>query len=143
VEHGQLLEDDRGRQRQPHHLLADRDRVLVEGVLLVGIGGGEVALRGAAVVALLVEQIGEEDEVVGIGIVGSDQLFVLARAPSRSPFWTQRWARRLISIAFSKLAVSPAQSFAGTNGLVSGVQCSMHRFQAAPGSRLQGGLKAL
>ena len=27
-------------------------------------------------------------------------------APSRSPAWRQRWARRLMSIAFSKLAFS-------------------------------------
>ncbi|TMQ71365.1 MAG: hypothetical protein E6K80_05805 [Candidatus Eisenbacteria bacterium] len=71
------LEHLRRRESEPHHLLADGDRVLVEAALLVRVRGREIAIDRARVVAALVQEIGEEDEVVWVAIGELDELLVL------------------------------------------------------------------
>src|SRR5207237_3799399 len=79
VEMGELLEDLRRGERQPHHLLADRDRVLEEAALLVERRRGEVTVDGPRHLTALEEQICEQDEVVGIAVGESNQALVLVQ----------------------------------------------------------------
>ena len=77
----QVAQHLRLRERQSHHLLAHRDRVLVQAGLLVRGDAVQVALRGPALLPFLVEQVGEQHEVVRVGFRGLDELLVL---PERS-----------------------------------------------------------
>ncbi|MBK7368655.1 MAG: hypothetical protein IPJ04_12295 [Candidatus Eisenbacteria bacterium] len=70
------IEHLRGRKRQPQHLLADGDRVLEQRRLLVRRDGGQIALGSARLVPLLVEEVREEHEVVGVGLFTADELLV-------------------------------------------------------------------
>src|SRR5439155_4000756 len=56
---------------------------------------------------------------------------------SRSPFRMQRWARRLISIAFSKPSLPPGTGRSRTGAAPSGMESVLHRLAAALGGRPQ------
>src|SRR5262249_33934226 len=90
----QVAQNLRLRQREPAHLLAHRDRVLVQARSLVRGHGVQVALAGLALLALLVEQVRQQHEVVRIGFRGLDQLLVLPE--------------RAIQIAVLDAALGPA-----------------------------------
>jgi hypothetical protein len=63
-------------ERQPRHLLAHRDRVLVEALLLVARDGLVVATLRLSGLALFVEQVGEQHAVIGVRIAGRHELLV-------------------------------------------------------------------
>lgn len=76
---GQMLEHGSRGQVEAQHLLAHRDRVLVQQAALVHLHGLQIPLGGARRLALLVEQIGEQDEVVGVGVRTLDETPVLTQ----------------------------------------------------------------
>src|SRR5262249_27630754 len=79
VQLAEALEHDAGPKLQAEHLLADRDGVLVEAGSLVGLGRLQVTVARLVRLALLVEEIRQEHEVVGFGVLRRDELAVLGQ----------------------------------------------------------------
>ncbi len=72
-------------QRQARQLLADRDAVLVQAGLGVAFDGFEVAALCHVGAAHLVEQVGQQDAVVGVRIAQRDELLVLGESAVEVP----------------------------------------------------------
>src|SRR5439155_11992998 len=85
VKAGEALEHHARGEREAQHLLAHRDRVLVQAGLLVAVHRLEIAPRGALRVPLLVEEVGQQHGMIGIRVARSDELLVLAQRPIQVP----------------------------------------------------------